>query len=150
MFSDVEFSITSTDEKTDDIKEAEIVVSPVVSRKDMATQMSPEDSAPPSPRERSSSACPSPPPSVLSIVELQQEHPSKVEIKEVQIDKRATMIRWSKRHASRIIKKGLPDIEDFHKSSRRASASSWDIADVATSISKYVYSQIGFLLCVVH
>lgn len=88
----------------------------------MATQMSPEGSS------QSSPTFPHEP---------QSDHPAKLEIREVQVDKRATMISWSKKHGSRMIKKGVPDIEELYQNPTGTCASSWDISEAATSISKY-------------
>ncbi|XP_039003672.1 uncharacterized protein LOC120130511 isoform X2 [Hibiscus syriacus] len=99
---------SSQDEKLDEIKDAEMMINRVVSRRDMATQMSPDESSKhSSPRER-----------------------------EVQIDKRATITGWSKRHGSRRIKKGKPDFEDFYRNNAPASALSLDISEASTSLSK--------------
>ncbi|KAH7566587.1 hypothetical protein ACOSP7_023148 [Xanthoceras sorbifolium] len=125
---------SSQDEKLDENTDAENIVSHGVSRRDMATQMSPEDSTHSSPRVRSS-LCPSPP-SILPVVESQSDHPAKMEVREVQVDKGATIISWSKRHGSRRIKKGVPDFEDFYQSATGTCKSSWDISEAATSISK--------------
>lgn len=119
-----------------------MVTSRVVSRRDMATEMSPDGSSnyQSSPRERSSFGNSPPPilplPAVENINIVDEDHPSKLDIREVQIDKGAN---WSRRHGSRIIKKAVPDYEDFNQNSRAAnSALSLDISDAATCISKYV------------
>ncbi|KAI4386682.1 hypothetical protein MLD38_004594 [Melastoma candidum] len=66
-----------------------------ISRRDMATQMSPRSSICSSPKARASfSNCHSPP--------SRGEFPARTEVRDVAIDKRATIISWSKRHASRI------------------------------------------------
>ncbi|XP_017983682.1 PREDICTED: uncharacterized protein LOC18611132 [Theobroma cacao] len=127
---------SSQDEKLDEIKDAETMISRVVSRRDMATQMSPEGSSShSSPRERSS-FCHSPPP-ILPLPAMENsDHPSKLDIREVQIDKRATMTNWPKRHGSRRIEKGVPDFEDFYQNNTAGSALSLDVSEAATSISK--------------
>ncbi|KAE8701205.1 RNA-binding family protein isoform 1 [Hibiscus syriacus] len=127
---------SSQDEKLDEIKDAEMMINRVVSRRDMATQMSPDESSKhSSPRERSSFGQ-SPPP-ILPIPSVDNnDHPSKLDIREVQIDKRATITGWSKRHGSRRIKKGKPDFEDFYRNNAPASALSLDISEASTSLSK--------------
>ncbi|GKU94747.1 hypothetical protein SLEP1_g8191 [Rubroshorea leprosula] len=120
-------------EKFEEIKDSETTISPMVSRRDMATQMSPESSSSHSSPKEGSSICSSTP-SILPIVE-KDDHPSKMEIREVQVDKRVTTTNWSKR--SRIMKKDQPpDVEDFYSIDGAASASSFDISEAATSISK--------------
>ncbi|XP_022751264.1 uncharacterized protein LOC111299978 [Durio zibethinus] len=123
---------SSQDEKLDEIKESEMMISRVVSQRDMATQMSPEGCCShSSPRERSS-PCHSPP---LPAVE-NNDLPSKLDIREVQIDKRATMTNRSKIHGSIRIQKGVPDFEEFNQNSTAVSAFSLDISEAATSISR--------------
>lgn len=99
----------------------------------MATQMSPEGSTHSSCRGRSSS-----PPSTDPVLEPQSDHPAKLEIREVQVDKRATVIRWSKRPGSRRIKRGQPDVEEFNPNAADAHSSSWDISEEVSDFSKYV------------
>lgn len=128
------------DDKLEEVKDAEMVINRVVSRRDMATQMSPEGSScsHPSPKERSS-FCHSPPSTLPLPVVENNDHLSKLDIREVQIDKRATDVTsWSKRHGSRRFKKRVPDFEDFYRNSTTASALSLDISEAATNISKYV------------
>ncbi|GMI68829.1 hypothetical protein like AT1G45207 [Hibiscus trionum] len=127
---------SSQDEKLDEIKDAKIMINRVASRRDMATQMSPDESSNlSSPRERSSFGHSPPPILPLPAVD-DNDHPSKLDIREVQIDKRATVTNWSKRHGSRRSKKGEPDFEDFYRNSAPASALSLDISEASTSISK--------------
>jgi hypothetical protein len=61
-----------------------------------------------------------------------------LEIREVQVDKRATVIRWSKRPGSRRIKRGQPDVEEFNPNAADAHSSSWDISEEVSDFSKYV------------
>ncbi|XVE87123.1 hypothetical protein DITRI_Ditri18aG0091000 [Diplodiscus trichospermus] len=127
---------SSQDEKLDEIKDAEMMITRVVSRRDMATQMSPEGSSGySSPRERSS-FCHSPPPILPLPAAENNDHPSKLDIREVQIDDGATIANRSKRHGSRRIKKRVPDFEDFYQNRTAASALSLDISEAATNISK--------------
>ena len=96
-FSDVESNQIVTDEKLDKIKDEEIMISRVVSPRDMATKMRSEGSSShSSPRERFS-FCHSPPPILPHSAVENNDHPSKLDIREVQIDKRATMTNWFKR-----------------------------------------------------
>lgn len=118
----------------------ETMESHAVLRRDMATQMSPEGSINSTPRGKSSFSAT--PPSFPSIVETQGDNSPKLEVRDVQVDKRATVIRWSKRHKTNVSKKGLPHVEDFNKDAREAQASSWDIAEAEMNISKYVFSSV--------
>ncbi|XP_039020590.1 uncharacterized protein LOC120152439 [Hibiscus syriacus] len=126
---------SSQDEKIDEIKDAKMMINRVVSRRDMATQMSPDESSNhSSPRERSSFGHSPPPILPLPAVD-NNDHPSKLDIREVQIDKRATVTNWSRRGLRRI-KKGKPDFDDFYRNSAPASVLSLDISEASTSISK--------------
>ncbi|THG00096.1 hypothetical protein TEA_012392 [Camellia sinensis var. sinensis] len=113
-------------EKLDGAKDAETMVSRVVSRRDMATQMSPRDSTGSSPKGRSSFS--TSPPSILPIVESHSNDSAKLEIRDVQVDKRATVTKQAKKHGVRKIKNGSPDVKNL--------TSSWDIAEAANNMSK--------------
>ncbi|KAJ4840855.1 hypothetical protein Tsubulata_029327 [Turnera subulata] len=124
-------SVSSQDEKLDGINDADNGVNRTISRRDMATQMSPEDSTLSSPRGRSSS-----PPPIAPTVETQTDA-SKIEIREVQVDKRATMISWSKRHNARRMRRESPDMEDLSKNAALTlTSSSWDISEATSDVSK--------------
>jgi len=99
--------------------------SPVVSRRDMATQMSPEET---SPNNNNQS-----PPLVVSVIE---PPPCRGEVREVKMDKGARMIKRPKRRvmSSRIIRREQPEVEDNSEAS--ASSSSWDISEPAMTLSK--------------
>lgn len=124
-------SSSSQDEKPEGIDDANNTVDRIISRRDMATQMSPEGSTHSSCRGRSSS-----PPTTDPVPEPQSDHPAKLEIREVQVDKRATVIRWSKRPGSRRIKRGQPDVEEFNSNAADAQSSSWDISEEVSDFSK--------------
>ncbi|KAL1200224.1 Remorin 4.1 [Cardamine amara subsp. amara] len=117
-------SKTDTEEKAEDTKEGEMttaVQSPVVSRRDMATQMSPEEASP-----KNS------PPLVVSVI----EPPCRGEVREVKMDKGARMIKRPKRRvmSSRVVRRQQPEVEDNSEAS--ASSSSWDISEPAMNLSK--------------
>ncbi|POO02808.1 Remorin, C-terminal [Trema orientale] len=117
-------------------KEGEISVSRAVSQRDMANQMSPKDCVHSSNVGRSSFA--SSPPALLSIMEQQSDHSGKLEVKDVQVDKRATMIRWSRRRGIRISRKGQADVNnDFNENALGVSASSFDVSEAAMDKSKW-------------
>ncbi|KAL3840406.1 hypothetical protein ACJIZ3_024997 [Penstemon smallii] len=87
------------DEKYDGTEDASNNISRDVSRRDMATQMSPESSINSSPRRRSSFTLSTP--SILPIVESQNMHSARSEIRDVPIDERVTVTRWSKKNKSK-------------------------------------------------
>ncbi|XP_031493135.1 uncharacterized protein LOC116259447 isoform X1 [Nymphaea colorata] len=118
--------------KPDGAKDAATMISPVVSKRDMATQMSPEASSTvSSPRERDSS--PSSPRPPLTIMELQRIHRlSKLEIRDVELDDRITMTRRSKRLVDRI----SLEVGDWKKKTMDAHTSAWEVAETAKCVSK--------------
>ncbi|KAF2324368.1 hypothetical protein GH714_013155 [Hevea brasiliensis] len=100
----------------------------------MATQMSPEGSnhSPPSGRASFSTSTPS----ALAIVELQSNHSSNSEVRDVQVDERVTVTRWSKKHRARNQGKSTEIIDDWRKKTVDARSPGWDVSDAAKSISK--------------
>ncbi|KAF8377547.1 hypothetical protein HHK36_030929 [Tetracentron sinense] len=125
----------SQDEKLDSTNNAATMISRVVSRRDMATQMSPEGSTHSSPKERPSLS-PSPLPSLLPIVELQSGYSTKVEVRDVQVDERVTVTRWSKKHRAHVTEKSSENIEDWRKKVVEG-GSPWEVADTAKCSSKF-------------
>lgn len=100
-----------------------------VSRRDMATQMSPAD-------DFKSSLEIRPPISIATssvqpIRELKSLSYSKSEVKDVEVDGRVTLTRWSKRHKSRI-----PCKSQFHKKDAEPVICAWDVPDTTRNISK--------------
>ncbi|KAL3526782.1 hypothetical protein ACH5RR_011438 [Cinchona calisaya] len=117
---------SSQDDKLDDCKEAERSVSRVVSRRDMATQMSPKGSTHSSPKGSSSfSAFPLPIPTAADQL---NHYSTKVEVRDVQVDKGATVTRQSKKHRARKKRQKSSDLEDI--------ASHWDVSEAGKSSSK--------------
>ncbi|KAJ4841537.1 hypothetical protein Tsubulata_001741 [Turnera subulata] len=126
-------SLPPQDEKTDGLKDAATDISRAVSRRDMATQMSPEGSihsSPPSGRA-SFSACT---PSALPIVEVQSVHSSKSEVRDVPVDEKVTVTRWSKKCRARNHGKSSEIVDDWRK--KAVDARPWDVSEAAKSISK--------------
>ncbi|KAK1555816.1 hypothetical protein Q3G72_031629 [Acer saccharum] len=126
-------SLPSQDEKFDGIGDAATDISRTVSRRDMATQMSPEGSTHSSPERRPFSVST---PSALPIVELQSVQSSKSEVRDVQVDERVTMTRWSKKHRARIAGKSSEIVDDWGKKSVDTRTSAWDITESTKTISK--------------
>ncbi|KAF2324371.1 hypothetical protein GH714_013182 [Hevea brasiliensis] len=129
--------LPSQDEKLGGVKDAGYAatnISSAVSRRDMATQMSPEGSnhSPPSGRASFSTSTPS----ALAIVELQSNHSSNSEVRDVQVDERVTVTRWSKKHRARNQGKSTEIIDDWRKKTVDARSPGWDVSDAAKSISK--------------
>ncbi|XP_010500198.1 PREDICTED: uncharacterized protein LOC104777615 isoform X2 [Camelina sativa] len=86
---------SSQDDIHESIKDA-ATDAQAVSRRDMATQMSPEGSIRLSP-ERQCSFSPSSP-SARPVSELLNGHSNQAEVKDLQVDEKVTVTRWSKTH----------------------------------------------------
>lgn len=126
-----------TDEKVDGVKDAAINVSRAVSRRDMATQMSPEGSTNSSPNMGPSLSESTS--SIVPILEFQSAVSSRLEVRDVQVDERVTMTRWSKKHKARFPGKGSETVDNLKKKDADARSPAWDLSETAKSISKYVY-----------
>ncbi|KAH9616773.1 hypothetical protein KSS87_020815 [Heliosperma pusillum] len=124
---------SSQDEKNDDVKDSANNVSRVVSRRDMATQMSPEGSCHSSPRRLTFSPST---PSILPIVEVQSYCSSKQEVRDVQIDERVTVTRWSKKHRVRAPGKGSEDVDEWKLKAIEPCSSAWEMSESVKSLSK--------------
>ncbi|KZV45167.1 hypothetical protein F511_11767 [Dorcoceras hygrometricum] len=92
---------------------AEKDVSSGCSRRDMATQMSPESSIHSSSGRRLSFSLATP--STLPIVELKSIHSSKPEIKDMPVDGHVTMTRWSKNNRNKGSEKGRGYVDDLKR-----------------------------------
>ncbi|CAL9091714.1 unnamed protein product [Musa textilis] len=124
---------SSQDEKIDGTIEAASTVSTSILRKDVATQMSPEGSTPSSPKEGPFS------PSPVSVppIEEVESHFSKIEIRDVEVDDRVTMTRWSKKHIARDSDRHPTSIIEWKKKTVEANTDAWVVAETARSISKH-------------
>lgn len=107
----------SSDENHGGSKESEIMVTGAASRRDMATQMS---SAGGSPEERLSPDRPT--------LNLSCNFSSKVEIRDVQVDRGATVTRQPKEDRVRSTQKASPETEE--------SAVPWDLAEASKNMSR--------------
>ncbi|KAI3861737.1 hypothetical protein MKX03_036773 [Papaver bracteatum] len=115
----------------DGSKDASIKISHVMSRRDMATQMSPDGSPNSSPKR----TCFAPsPPLLLPIIEQQTHH--NVEVRDVEVDGRVTVTRWSRKHGARASRKGNGDVKDRKKKSSETQISGWEITETGVSKSK--------------
>ncbi|KAL5208458.1 hypothetical protein ABZP36_032893 [Zizania latifolia] len=111
--------------------ETPVISSPII-RKDVATQMSPEDSITSSPKARySCSSLPSGHP----IKEL-ISHVPKLEVRDVQVDDQITVTRWSKRHVTRGSDKRSTNVVEWRKKTIETRAPSFDAKERESCISK--------------
>lgn len=101
----------------------------------MATQMSPEGSPQSSSRQQSSFS-PSTTP-ILPIVEVQSINSYlKPEIRDVQVDERVTVTRWSKKNRVRVPGRGSGNADDWKRKAVEIRSAGWDVSETAKSISK--------------
>lgn len=117
------------------VKDSRTDVSRVVSRRDMATQMSPESSVHSSPKTRPSISASSS--SAMHMFELGAVT-SKLEIRDVQVDNQVTMTRWSKKHKGSFPWRDSLDDKRKKDADTVSRCSDLDIPHIGKSISKYV------------
>ncbi|GMH31679.1 hypothetical protein Nepgr_033523 [Nepenthes gracilis] len=122
---------TSQDDKVDVVRDAATNISRAVSRRDMATQMSPVRNSLSSPRRRRSFS-----PSAPSTMEEHIVDSSKADIRDVQVDEWVTVTRWSKKHKSRISGKASEDVVDWKLKAVETHSSAWEVSETAKAISK--------------
>ncbi|CAN1274067.1 Remorin 4.1 [Linum perenne] len=126
--------IKCTENRVENVKDTATDISRVVSRRDMATQMSPASSNHSSPSKRLSFTASSPP--ALPIVEMQSVQSSKSEVRDVQVDERVTVTRWSRKHRSGSHSKGSDIVDDWRKKVVACRSSAWEVSETTKSISK--------------
>lgn len=119
------------DEQIEFKEDSAPIIVQTISRKDTATQTSPELSRSSSPSSR---------PSFIRSFSMQQAKErescfSDLEIRDVQMDDRVTLTRWSKKHVTQASNKNSANILEWNKTSVDSKSPSWKSAE-ATYISK--------------
>jgi hypothetical protein len=109
-----------------------LISSPII-KKDVATQMSPDDSIiSSSPKARHScSSLPS-----GHAIREPNNHTPKVEVRDVEVDDQVTVTRWSKRHITRGSDKRSTNIVEWRKKTTEPRAPSFDEKERESCISK--------------
>lgn len=92
--------------------------------------MSPEESENDSHSSRKSST--------NSVMDQQACHSPKLEVRDVQVDCQATVVRGSKRHSAKLTKKDSLHSTDSRENSAEAQVTCWDIEESTLDNSKYV------------
>ncbi|OIW09705.1 hypothetical protein TanjilG_21231 [Lupinus angustifolius] len=115
------------DEKHDGLKNEDKVIS-IFSRCDKGTQMS-------SP-ETENDIHSSPKSSATSVMYQQDFHSPKLGVRDVQIDSQAILIKWSKKHATKLSEKDSIHSKDSREDSIESKASSWDVVKSPLDTSK--------------
>ena len=119
-----------------EVKGSGMDASRVVSRRDMATQMSPESSVQSSPKTRPSISASSS--SGMHMLEVGAVS-SKLEVRDVQVDNQVTLTRWSKKQKAPFPWKDSVDDRRKKDSDAVSGCSDLDVPNIAKSISKYVF-----------
>ncbi|CAO2173110.1 unnamed protein product [Urochloa humidicola] len=120
------------DGQTESIKDSATSSTPVIVRKDVATQTSPAISRSSSSNMRSSFSRSL---SAQQVKELESCF-SKLEIRDVQVDDRVTLTRWSKKHVTRGSDKNATNIIEWKKKTMESKSSAWEVTETAKCISK--------------
>lgn len=120
--------IRFADEK-DGTKGAATKFSLAISRRDIGTQMSPLQSPNSSPKAASGS-------SVLPTAVLQSNHPSKLDVKDVQVDDHVTVAKRSKKHGTQGLDKCSTNNRERKKKVAEPQASDWEVAGTEICVSK--------------
>jgi len=102
----------------------------------MATQMSPEGSSCSSPNLRPSFSASTPP--SLPLSEFKSLPFSKMDVRDVPVDERVTMTRWSKKHRALFSGRGSENDGSWKIRETSSRSSSWDITEGSKTVTKYV------------
>ncbi|XP_062193681.1 uncharacterized protein LOC133897125 isoform X2 [Phragmites australis] len=113
------------DEKVEITEDSATSIAPVVSRKDAATQTSPDLSRPSSPNTRPPLTC------SLSTQQVKESEScfSDLEIRDVQMDDRVTLTRWSKKNVTRSSNKNSTNIIEWKEKRVEPKSSAWDLTE---------------------
>ncbi|KAJ1254439.1 hypothetical protein BS78_K062400 [Paspalum vaginatum] len=123
---------TTQDDKLHGQRETTSTISSPIIKKDVATQMSPEDSISSSPKARHScSSLPS-----GHVRKEANSHMLKPEIRDVEVDDQVTVTRWSKRHVTRGSDKRSTNIIEWRKKTIETRAPSFDEKERERCMSK--------------
>ncbi|KAL6656127.1 hypothetical protein ACP70R_006953 [Stipagrostis hirtigluma subsp. patula] len=112
------------DERCEITENSATTITPIISRKDAATQTSPELSRSPSPNTRS--------PSTRSLSTQMKESKScfsDLEVRDVQMDDRVTLTRWSKKNVTRLSDKNSTNMIEWKEKTVESRSSSWDLTE---------------------
>ncbi|AQK51780.1 uncharacterized protein LOC103653295 [Zea mays] len=113
------------------IKDSATSSAPIILRKDVATQTSPAISRSSSPSTRTSFSRSL---SSQQVKELESCF-SKLEVRDVQVDDRVTLTRWSKKHVTRGSEKNATNIIECKKKTVDSKSSAWEVTQTAKCIS---------------
>uniref|UniRef100_A0A453KZ56 Remorin C-terminal domain-containing protein n=1 Tax=Aegilops tauschii subsp. strangulata TaxID=200361 RepID=A0A453KZ56_AEGTS len=118
------------DEEAEFVEDSAPTVTPITSRKDTATQTSPDLSRSSSPSAR---------PSFVRSFSMQQAKErescfSDLEIRDVQMDERVSLTRWSKKHVTQGSNKNSTNMLEWNKRTVDSKSSSWESSETKCTI----------------
>ncbi|KAM3257898.1 hypothetical protein ACQJBY_049928 [Aegilops geniculata] len=118
------------DEEAEFVQDSALIVTPIISRKDTATQTSPDLSRSSSPSAR---------PSFVRSFSMQQAKErescfSELEIRDVQMDDRVSLTRWSKKHVTQASNKNSTNILEWNKKTVDSKSSSWESTETKCTL----------------
>ncbi|KAE9607781.1 hypothetical protein Lal_00013385 [Lupinus albus] len=126
-FQSDSLSSNHQDDKHDEAKNEDRDTS-FLSRCDKGTQMSSS--------ETENDAHSSPKSYAIPVMDQKDCHSPKLEVKDVQVDSEATLMKWAKRHATKLTKKGSLHSKHIREDSIESKASSWDVVESTLDTSK--------------
>ncbi|XP_044949016.1 uncharacterized protein LOC123398630 isoform X1 [Hordeum vulgare subsp. vulgare] len=116
-------------EEAEFVEDSAPVATPIISRKDTATQTSPDLSRSSSPSAR---------PSFVRSFSMQQAKEescfSDLEIRDVQMDDRVSLTRWSKKHVTQASNKNSTNILEWNRKTVDSKSSSWESTETKCTL----------------
>ncbi|XP_037441790.1 uncharacterized protein LOC119310026 isoform X1 [Triticum dicoccoides] len=118
------------DEEAEFVEDSAPIITPITSRKDTATQTSPDLSRSSSPSAR---------PSFVRSFSMQQAKErescfSDLEIRDVQMDERVSLTRWSKKHVTQGSNKNSTNMLEWNKKTVDSKSSSWESSETKCTL----------------
>ncbi|XBH92527.1 hypothetical protein VPH35_083630 [Triticum aestivum] len=117
-------------EEAEFVEDSAPIATPIISRKDTATQTSPDLSRSSSPSAR---------PSFVRSFSMQQAKErescfSDLEIRDVQMDERVSLTRWSKKHVTQASNKNSTNMLEWNKKTVDSKSSSWESTETKCTL----------------
>ncbi|KAK9066742.1 hypothetical protein SSX86_014065 [Deinandra increscens subsp. villosa] len=122
------------DAKVSGVTDAATNISPDVSRRDMATQMSPEGSPYSSPTMRNTNSISL----STSILPVEETRSSKADVRDVQVDDQVSLSRWSKKTKTRVPgrRSDAAMVDDWKRKALEVRSADWEVSEMTTSLSQ--------------
>ncbi|KAI3785475.1 hypothetical protein L1987_44593 [Smallanthus sonchifolius] len=126
--------LITQDGKVSGVMDTATNISRDVSRRDMATQMSPEGSPYSSPTMRNSYSLSL----STSILPVEETRSSKADVRDVQVDDQVSLSRWSKKTRTRVPGRRADSamVDDWKRKALEVRSADWEVSEMTTSLSK--------------